>query len=218
MGETTKTAGRQQRRRERTRGRLLEAARDLFAEQGVEATTIAAIAERADVGFGSFYNHFESKDQIAVAAIEALLAEVGPTIVAATSGLEDPAERVSAAHRYLIARARREPVWAWLVLRLDVAFPLAKDALIAYARGDLEDGILGGRFSPADSEVVLAASAGALLGVVRGVVERELEGDADVRHADGVLRMLGLSPDDAAEVAARELPEQLRVTAGEERT
>ncbi|MGZ5311085.1 MAG: helix-turn-helix domain-containing protein, partial [Solirubrobacterales bacterium] len=63
MGETTQTAGRQQRRRERTRGRLLEAARDLFAEQGVEATTIAAIAERADVGFGSFYNHFESKDQ-----------------------------------------------------------------------------------------------------------------------------------------------------------
>jgi AcrR family transcriptional regulator len=52
------------RRREHTRARLLRAARTLFARQGIDKTRINEITEEADVGFGSFYNHFESKAAI----------------------------------------------------------------------------------------------------------------------------------------------------------
>jgi hypothetical protein len=55
---------RQARRRERTRARLVEAAKTLFARQGVDNTRINEITDEADVGFGSFYNHFESKEAI----------------------------------------------------------------------------------------------------------------------------------------------------------
>ena len=59
------------RRRHQTRRALLDAARQVIGERGVDATTIGEITERADVAFGSFYNHFESKD----ALVDDLIAE-----------------------------------------------------------------------------------------------------------------------------------------------
>ena len=47
-----------------TRERLIEAARRVIARQGIDATTIADITSAADVGIGSFYNHFKSKEDL----------------------------------------------------------------------------------------------------------------------------------------------------------
>ena len=41
---------------------------------------------------------------------------------------------------------------------------------------------------------------------MRGVLDGQLRKSADVQHAEGVLRLLGLPPADAAEVARRPLP------------
>ncbi len=69
----------------------MQAARTLFARQGVEATRINEITEEADVGFGSFYNYFDSKDAIVTAVLEETVAAQGGAIEAVTQHLEDPA-------------------------------------------------------------------------------------------------------------------------------
>jgi len=51
---------------------LLDAALDMFAAKGVEATTIEEVTEKADVGKGTFYRHFANKD----AVVEALTGEI----------------------------------------------------------------------------------------------------------------------------------------------
>ncbi len=56
--------GRRQRRREETREKIYQAALSLFAERGYNATTIEAITEAADVGKGTFFNYFETKDHV----------------------------------------------------------------------------------------------------------------------------------------------------------
>lgn len=48
----------------------MSAARRLFVDVGFEATTIAAIAEAADLGFGTFYRYFADKEAILDAIIE----------------------------------------------------------------------------------------------------------------------------------------------------
>ncbi|MCC2315901.1 TetR/AcrR family transcriptional regulator [Cellulomonas xiejunii] len=49
------------RRRRHTRERLLDAAFDLFADEGVDATSIEAVCERAGFTRGAFYSNFDSK-------------------------------------------------------------------------------------------------------------------------------------------------------------
>src|SRR5688572_29569523 len=54
----------------RSRRDLLAAARALLEEQGVAALTAKAVTDRADVGYGTFYHHFESTEALLTACIE----------------------------------------------------------------------------------------------------------------------------------------------------
>lgn len=57
-------AGRRARRARQTRLRLLQAALQLFAGRGFHNVTVEEITEAADVGKGTFFNYFESKDHV----------------------------------------------------------------------------------------------------------------------------------------------------------
>jgi len=51
-------------RGERTRENILEAARQLFVQQGYHGTSMRQIAARAGIALGSLYNHFANKDEV----------------------------------------------------------------------------------------------------------------------------------------------------------
>jgi AcrR family transcriptional regulator len=184
----------------------MEAARVLFARQGVDATRINEITDEADVGFGSFYNHFESKDAIVEAVIEETVAAQGAAIDQIASDLDDPAEVIALAHRYFVDRAATDPTWGWLLVRLEVSHDIALRALGPYAVRDLRRGIRAGRFDVADPSIALVQTGGALLAVMRAVLDGRAKRNAAQYHAAGVLRLLGLDAADAAEVAARPQP------------
>jgi AcrR family transcriptional regulator len=203
----TEAPSRGARRKARTRARLLEAGRVLFAHQGVEPTTIAQIADEADVGFGSFYNHFGSKEEMVEVVLRETIEAQGAAVEALTRELTDPAEVVSVAHRHFVRVAQTDPIWAWLLIRLDASYRVVRAALGPYSLRDLRRGVKAGRFQVPRIDVALTAGGGALLAVMHSVLKGELGDGADVEHAEGVLRMFGLDADDAAEVARRPLPE-----------
>jgi AcrR family transcriptional regulator len=95
---TTSGAGRETQavRSARTRGALLGAARELFAEKGFASTGREEIAERAGVTRGALYHHFASKTDLAAAVVEQLDGELVDLVVAAAlrgSGVRDQLHR-----------------------------------------------------------------------------------------------------------------------------
>src|SRR3954470_13177997 len=168
------------RRRARTRASLLEAARDLFAEHGVDATRVGDITERADVGAGSFYNHFTDKEELVEAILAEAAEEQGQHVDALTAGLQDPAEVMAVAHRYFVRLAQSDPTFAQLVVRLDLSHRLLTTTLGPRATKDLQAGIAAGRFDVGDVPVALHAMGGALLGVMRAVIDDLAGPEADV--------------------------------------
>src|SRR6476646_5533880 len=183
--------GRVERRKARTREALLAAARRLFAAQGVETTTIAEIAEEADIAVGSFYNYFATKDELLTALLETALSEQLELLLARQAQVSDPAEMIAIAHRHLLGVARSDPDWAWLLIRLEVPHRVARAVLWESASSDLQAGIDAGRFEVADPQLALVASGGALLAVIHAVLQGEVPADLDSAHAEGVLRSFG---------------------------
>jgi NADH dehydrogenase len=55
---------RRERKKEETRQRLLEAGWRLFRDQGYDDTTVAEIAEAADVAKGTLFNYFPTKESL----------------------------------------------------------------------------------------------------------------------------------------------------------
>ncbi|HZY42149.1 MAG TPA: TetR/AcrR family transcriptional regulator [Anaerolineae bacterium] len=77
-----------ERRKQRTRELLKQAAIELIVEKGYEAVTVEAITDRADMGRGTFYIHFQDKDDIIWSIVKDVIA----------------AGDVEANNRYLIER------------------------------------------------------------------------------------------------------------------
>lgn len=65
-----KEPGRRERRKEETRRQIFQAAMKLFEKKGIFATTVEEITEAADVGKGTFFNYFPSKEAIFSAMAE----------------------------------------------------------------------------------------------------------------------------------------------------
>jgi len=63
-------------KRERTRATLLEAARQLIREQGHEAATLEAIAERAGMTTGAIYGNFKNREELFIALAQAYCAPI----------------------------------------------------------------------------------------------------------------------------------------------
>src|SRR6516225_8009880 len=93
------------RRKRETRARLLQAALRLMAQKGMEGVAINEITEAADVGFGSFYNHFESKEAIYAALMDRVFEDFADALDRLVRNVADPAEVIAISVRHTLLRA-----------------------------------------------------------------------------------------------------------------
>ncbi|MGI5498939.1 TetR/AcrR family transcriptional regulator [Lentzea sp. CA-135723] len=208
MATTAPSGTRNERRRAATRQSLVTAARKLLAEGEENAASIQQIAERADVGFGSFYNHFASKADLFDAAVTEAMEEFGAAFDRGLAGVEDPAELLAGGFRLAARMADTHPELMQVLRRRSIGLLHADTGLAPRARRDLEHGIATGRFLPVDVVLAMTALGGTLLALIELRFARpDVDCDtAAAGMAEMVLRMLGLSPEDSAEVVTRPLP------------
>lgn len=78
--------GRLAERSEATRGLLVAAARDLFAEKGYAGTTTEDVVQRAAVTRGALYHHFDGKDELFRVVYEEIERELAERSATAAAG------------------------------------------------------------------------------------------------------------------------------------
>jgi AcrR family transcriptional regulator len=98
-------SGRRERRAAETRLRLFHAALALFAERGFQNVKVEDITEAADVGKGTFFNYFPTKDHVLGVMAEIQLSRVHEAVHAAADGTESMRELL----RKLALRLAEEP-------------------------------------------------------------------------------------------------------------
>jgi AcrR family transcriptional regulator len=76
---------------------ILDAARQVFAEEGLEGASLRAIAVRAGYTPAALYFHFESKEAIYAEVLKSSLAELGAAVDLAVAQAKSPAQRLKAA-------------------------------------------------------------------------------------------------------------------------
>ena len=196
------------RRKARTRQALIDAAVRLIAEGRGERASIQEITEDADIGFGSFYNHFESKDQLFETASTEVLERWGRMIDRASAGITDPAEVFSISLRLSARLSWTHPEVARFITGAGLDLLDAPGGLAPRALRDIQAGQAAGQFSVADAEVALSAVAGGLIGLLRlhqRHPERVEESSVD-ELAEACLRLLGLPAAKARRLAGLPLP------------
>ncbi len=130
------TSSRRARRQAETRTRLLRAGLDLFARQGYSATTVEQITEAADVGKGTFFNYFPSKDHVLGAFGEMQIAKIEHALAAAVEGGR-PARQV---WKHLAHELAKEPGRSPGLLRGLLVAVLSRDSVLGHMNRNLARG------------------------------------------------------------------------------
>ena len=196
------------RRKARTRRALIDAARRILADGGSTDVSIQEITDTADVGFGTFYNHFDTKAELFEAAVREVLEEYGAALDRACADLTDSAEIYVVGVRMTARLAATQPAVAQVLVQVGMSYAWAEDGLAARALRDIQRGIDEGRFTIDDARLGLLSTAGCVLAFLQLALDRPGElsdGDADTL-AEMLLRMLGMTARSAAAVAHRPLP------------
>lgn len=207
------------RRKRETRARLLRAAMYLMGERGMAAVSINEITEAADVGFGSFYNHFSSKEDIYSAIIDWAIGGFADALDDSLADISDPAEIVAASVRHTMDSAKQNPIWARFLIREGLTLRgMTGPGLHARLRRDIVRGINDGRFVSADPLMSFLAVASAILAAT--VVELDFGSvtasarpeafqnlaDLPERTSATALTILGLSAEEASRIARAPAP------------
>ena len=132
------SSDRRQRRSAEIRERLFRAALDLFARKGFAETTVEDITEAADVGKGTFFNYFPSKDHILLAFGEMQIGKLESAVEMA----RETNEPMTAFAQNLVTRMTQEPMSNPAIIRAILQAYLSTTSVRA-AMMDMQRRVLG---------------------------------------------------------------------------
>jgi|GEM_PF-1708205 len=181
----------------KTREKLLAGGRQVFAEQGVEASSVVDIIRASGVSQPSFYNHFASKDALAREIAADFFRRDRRAKQAVFASVDDPAVAIAINVRQTLSIATDDPVVAWTLVKSetlrDLIISSETDPLVAM----LQAGVQKERFVLNSARTAAIAIRGAALALVQDILNGNSEKNA-VRNFQGlVLCMLGLSLEDS---------------------
>lgn len=185
-------------KRERTRSILIDGAIAAIAEHGLQGASIKEIASTAGVANGTFYNHFDDRDEILKEAAYSVAKEIADDIAVMVQDVPDGIARVVISTNTFMERAVAKPDWGALIVDashhlVDVRYDLGE-----HLRADVSLAIEQGKLSEMPSQF-LVHQIGALIALaIELQIDAELNGVKDdmICHqtCEAVLKLLGLSP------------------------
>ncbi|PPJ18211.1 TetR family transcriptional regulator [Nocardia nova] len=105
--------------RQQTRDRLLDAAAELFAERGVNATSVEQIAERAGYSRGAFYGNFADKHELTLELLTRRTQRELEEVAALDHTNREPLREFN--------RSRARHLDEWLALRLELVLHILRN-------------------------------------------------------------------------------------------
>jgi AcrR family transcriptional regulator len=198
--------GRVAQRQIRNRDALVDAGYRVMSKKGIDAATMQEIAEIADVGAGTVYSYFKSKDDLAIAVIERVMHDLALRIESITDTFSDPAQVYAFGVRTVIEAATGDIRWKELLNRAEVIGDAMFRCFGPFAIRDLENATKAGRFKVADATLVWRMAAYSIVGVSLAVTRGDLPYSVIDETVVRLLCATGIGEAEAVELANRPRP------------
>jgi AcrR family transcriptional regulator len=103
--------------RSRRQEEILEAAAKLFADRGYSEANTQELADLLQVGKGTIYRYFPTKQELFLAAADRLMRQLREAIDAAMQGIDDPFERMAVAVKTYLRYFAERPEMVELLIQ-----------------------------------------------------------------------------------------------------
>ncbi len=182
-----------------------------MAEQGVDGTTIQEITDAANIGFGTFYNYYPTKEALALEVLDCLIHNLGQRNDAMTAELSetDPVRIVSNSVRFVMQDMVTNSMWRFWLARLDLLVDRMRIGFEPFGHRDIAAAVASGQYQLIDNDidrswsslVWLMAAAG------RDISDGRAKATDERKYAEAILRVNGVGHDEAHAATLTVLPE-----------
>jgi AcrR family transcriptional regulator len=207
MSNAERLESRSERRKRRNRQALIEAGYQVMAQKGIDAATMSEISELADVGAGTAYNYFASKDELAMCVMEQVMNRLAERIEAVTNNFPDPAQVYAFGIRNVMKAATTDQRWRWLLRRSEVISDAMYRVMGPYAIRDIRNAVAAGRYRVEDPQLAWRQATHAIVGFSLAVCDKNIMPGKIDEAVVNLLGMVGLDRDEAWEIAKRPCPD-----------
>lgn len=190
-------------KRARTRARLLNSAVGIFADKGIDNTTILEITRSAGVANGTFYTHFRDKDELLASVGELLVQHVLDEMHETIDSIDHVPTKIAAGAQWILDRAARNPeVGSIMAQRLAAEGAFQTQSLLRI-RGDIVAGAAAGQLAVDDVDRASAFVNSVTMSALWMVIAGEEPEPVQLLAAETHLRMLGIPVAEARAFARR---------------
>jgi AcrR family transcriptional regulator len=173
-----KAAGKREQTKLQNRQIILDAARKVFAEAGYGATTVRDIIRATPLASGTFYNYFQSKEEVYQAMQDETALVIRPKLREAREKAATVEEFISATFRTFFEFVLRDDVDIRTIrhsadttrMRMDTPEVIAG---FEELREDLESAIARGLFPPLDADFLMASIVGVAFEITERLMRRD---------------------------------------------
>lgn len=191
-------------RREKTRLSLLESALSVIHDKGPDGAVIEDFIAAAGVSRGTFYNHFNTTNELLLALATEMSDEVLGTVDPLVLELKDPIQRFSTGTRLYMQMAIRYPLWGSFLNRMGTRIATRGQLIEKYLTRDLTDALDAGLIR-ADNVLV---ARDMVLGSIFYGIETMVTEPTHAHHPEHLIETVlrGLSVPDAVAHAVAFMP------------
>ena len=193
-------------RSNRTRLRILDAAMRVFAEKGPDAPVIQDFIAAADLSRGTFYNYFNSIEELLIATSKQLEDDLIVSIQAEIETMPSPAERMTFGMLLWLQKAADDPTWCAFVNRVAHHSSMVETQVGA----DLRDGMASGEMQCPDIDAAYDLIVGTLRQSMNRMLAEKVSASYPKLVVHTVLRGLGVGEKQIKTLLERALPQMRR--------
>ncbi len=201
------SVSRVERKRRDTRQKIVTAAEKLMTDNPIDEVTIADITHAADIGHGSFYLHFKSKNEVLIPIIQYRAQYWDNVLQRNMTVLDDPAEIIAFSGRHMARVIADDPLWRWFLQHSGAPAEVMREALGRFTSRDFGKGLLTGRFEIPELSIGSGFLLGGFVNSLLTAFNRDNPGKAIDQVMEMILRVLGLPVDEAKLIAHKPLKE-----------
>jgi AcrR family transcriptional regulator len=192
-----------------TRNKLIEAAHALMAEKGFDLSTIEEITKRADVGFGSFYNHFESKEDIARSVFAQRASEIRGITDEIAAREQDRAVAIAYIQKMFLTKAVHDPVWARFIVRAQDSHRQMNETFVISAANDIRIVVEQKRLSITCIQTAADITIAALISAMTRILEGAPSEAVTVETVECLMRLYGMPEAEAKRLSLLPPPDYI---------
>ena len=195
-------------KRMRTRAALLRAAISVLGNESGRFATVDNVISESGMARGTFYNYFDSREQLFAAVAYELSHDFNSALEASLVGGADPAKRASTWVRQYLRRMRADRQWGWAFVNVSLNGPkLFGDETYNEALQTIAAGCATGIFKVGNREAALDIALGAVLVSAMTILKGSTKPDHPEATTELILRALGVPASQAQRMVSLPLPD-----------